>query len=132
MRITTTLKVFPRLLQPLHLHSLVYRRVVSKFLPAEAARPWMRNAAVAMVITPGIALAAIITVTAGSSIIGSILIVVGQVLTYLLLYARLVRCRWGAARPARTVHAPTALPANAPALTIVESGDYALHQKKRA
>jgi UDP-N-acetylmuramyl pentapeptide phosphotransferase/UDP-N-acetylglucosamine-1-phosphate transferase len=116
----------------LHLHSLVYRRVVAKFVPQDLARPWLRNAAVALVITPCVALAAAITVVAGSTMLGSILIVLGQTVIYLLLYTRLVRFRWGAARVSQTRHVPAGLENGTPELTIIESGDYSLQRKKRA
>jgi UDP-N-acetylmuramyl pentapeptide phosphotransferase/UDP-N-acetylglucosamine-1-phosphate transferase len=78
----------------LHLHTLVYRRTVSRFVPNDAARPWKRNAAVACVMVPWIGLAALVSAVAGDSIIASMAIVLAQVVAYVAVYARLVRGRW--------------------------------------
>jgi UDP-N-acetylmuramyl pentapeptide phosphotransferase/UDP-N-acetylglucosamine-1-phosphate transferase len=78
----------------LHLHTLVYRRVVSKFFPRHAHQAWKRNAAVACIILPVVALAAVLSIVGGNSIVGGIVLVVGQALTYVAIYARLVRGRW--------------------------------------
>jgi UDP-N-acetylmuramyl pentapeptide phosphotransferase/UDP-N-acetylglucosamine-1-phosphate transferase len=78
----------------LHLHTLVYRRVVSRFIARDATRPWKRNAAVAFVMVPWIGLAALVSAVAGDSIIASMVIVLVQVFAYVAVYARLVRGRW--------------------------------------
>jgi UDP-N-acetylmuramyl pentapeptide phosphotransferase/UDP-N-acetylglucosamine-1-phosphate transferase len=78
----------------LHLHTLIYRRVVSKFIAQNSEPSWKRNAAVAFVMTPWIALAAMVGVVGGGTILGGVLIVLGQLLIYIAVYARLVRGRW--------------------------------------
>lgn len=78
----------------LHMHSLIYRRVVPRLLPYSAGMPWIRNAAVAVLLVPFIALAAIMGVVAGDTIAGAAAVVVGQVLIYVGVYARLVRGHW--------------------------------------
>lgn len=78
----------------LHLHSLVYRRVVSKYFPRNDIKPWKRNAAVTCVIVPWIATAAFVSVVAGQTITISVIIVIFQVIVYLIVYARIVRGRW--------------------------------------
>jgi UDP-N-acetylmuramyl pentapeptide phosphotransferase/UDP-N-acetylglucosamine-1-phosphate transferase len=82
----------------LHLHTLVYRRFVSRLLThghRHRIRPWHRNAAVVCFIGPCIGLLAAISVVAGGTIPGAAAIVIGQVLLYIALYRRLVRRRWG-------------------------------------
>jgi UDP-N-acetylmuramyl pentapeptide phosphotransferase/UDP-N-acetylglucosamine-1-phosphate transferase len=78
----------------LHMHTLVYRRVVPRLFAADAARPWARNAAVVGVIAPCIGAAAVASVLFGATISGAIAIVFVQVLAYIVVYARLVRGRW--------------------------------------
>ena len=78
----------------LHLHTLIYRRVVSRFVVRNPEQLWKRNAAVALVMVPLIALTAIISVIGGRTIVGAAVIVIAQVLIYILVYARLVRGRW--------------------------------------
>lgn len=82
----------------LHLHTLIYRRVVSRFVPQNSAQLWKRNAAVAFVMVPWIAFAAGVSVIAGGTIVGGMLIVLGQVLIYVAVYRRLVRGRWTSRR----------------------------------
>jgi UDP-N-acetylmuramyl pentapeptide phosphotransferase/UDP-N-acetylglucosamine-1-phosphate transferase len=78
----------------LHLHTLIYRRVVSRFVTDNPSLPWRRNAAVAFVMAPWIAMAAALSVIAGGTITGGVLIVLGQVAIYIAVYGRLVRGRW--------------------------------------
>jgi UDP-N-acetylmuramyl pentapeptide phosphotransferase/UDP-N-acetylglucosamine-1-phosphate transferase len=78
----------------LHLHTLIYRRVVSRFVPHNPEQSWKRNSAVAFVMTPWIAAAALVSVVAGGTILRGVVIVLGQLLIYLAVYARLVRGRW--------------------------------------
>ncbi|MES2016799.1 MAG: glycosyltransferase [Pseudomonadota bacterium] len=119
----------------LHLHTLVYRRVVRKFLRDDACKPWKRNAAVALVIVPCVALAATATVLAGDTLLGSVTLVLAQLLTYLLVYTRLVRCRWGA-RLASGGHGTTLHAARAQDMVnerdLLDGPDYAMPQKKQA
>lgn len=82
----------------LHLHTLVYRRVVFRLLPTDANQPWKRNAAVSCFIVPPIATFAVLSVSVGATLVGAIAIVVAQVLLYVVVYARLVRGRWIARR----------------------------------
>jgi UDP-N-acetylmuramyl pentapeptide phosphotransferase/UDP-N-acetylglucosamine-1-phosphate transferase len=49
-------KVSPGAPDALHLHTLVFRRLVFKHVRKDASRPWKRNAAVACVIAPAVAL----------------------------------------------------------------------------
>jgi UDP-N-acetylmuramyl pentapeptide phosphotransferase/UDP-N-acetylglucosamine-1-phosphate transferase len=92
----------------LHLHTLVYRRVLPRFISPDAARPWKRNAAVACAIVPCIASGALLSVFAGTTIQGCIAIVAGQLLLYVLIYSRIVRRRW-TLRAMRPVETPPVL-----------------------
>jgi UDP-N-acetylmuramyl pentapeptide phosphotransferase/UDP-N-acetylglucosamine-1-phosphate transferase len=78
----------------LHLHTLIYRRVVTRLVPNDQVKPWKRNAAVVCVTLPWITVAALLSVFAGTSLIGGILIVLAQLAAYIAVYARLVRGRW--------------------------------------
>jgi UDP-N-acetylmuramyl pentapeptide phosphotransferase/UDP-N-acetylglucosamine-1-phosphate transferase len=78
----------------LHLHTLVYRRIVPRFFDADASRPWRRNAAVTCIVVPCIALAAGVSVFFGRSLIVAVLLVLAQVVAYILVYRRIVRGRW--------------------------------------
>ena len=78
----------------LHLHTLIYRRAVSRFVANKPNLPWCRNAAVAFVMVPWIAMAAALSVIAGGTIVGGVLIVLGQLAVYIAVYGRLVRGRW--------------------------------------
>jgi UDP-N-acetylmuramyl pentapeptide phosphotransferase/UDP-N-acetylglucosamine-1-phosphate transferase len=83
----------------LHLHTLVYRRVVSRMFPRSTNQPWKRNAAVAFVIVPWVAGAAFLSVIFGTSGTASMIIVLAQSVFYICVYRRLVRGRWSS-RPA--------------------------------
>lgn len=88
----------------LHLHTLIYRRVVRRIVPARFDRGWVRNAMVAGVIVPIIALMAAFSVLLGGTIWGAALLVLMQVWLYIVVYARLVRGRWRLGiRPIRIV-----------------------------
>jgi UDP-N-acetylmuramyl pentapeptide phosphotransferase/UDP-N-acetylglucosamine-1-phosphate transferase len=87
-------KVSPGAPDALHLHTLVYRRLVFKHVRLDAARPWKRNAAVACVIAPAVALCVASTVMFGASAPMSLAIVVAQIAIYVMVYGRLVRGRW--------------------------------------
>jgi UDP-N-acetylmuramyl pentapeptide phosphotransferase/UDP-N-acetylglucosamine-1-phosphate transferase len=78
----------------LHLHTLVYRRLVSRFVPRDGVQPWRRNAAVSCLIVPWVALAALLTVLGGDSVLASMTLVILQIAGYLAVYARLVRGQW--------------------------------------
>jgi UDP-N-acetylmuramyl pentapeptide phosphotransferase/UDP-N-acetylglucosamine-1-phosphate transferase len=79
----------------LHLHTLIFRRVLSRFFVSAPARPWTRNAAVTAVIIPWVALSAFLSVSEGTTQGGAIMLVLGQLVVYLAVYARLVRGFWG-------------------------------------
>jgi UDP-N-acetylmuramyl pentapeptide phosphotransferase/UDP-N-acetylglucosamine-1-phosphate transferase len=85
----------------LHLHTLVYRRVVFKHVEKDARYPWKRNAAVVCVIAPAVALCVAVSATIGASSPVSLALVVAQVAIYVLAYGRLVRGRWAAGRSAK-------------------------------
>jgi UDP-N-acetylmuramyl pentapeptide phosphotransferase/UDP-N-acetylglucosamine-1-phosphate transferase len=87
----------------LHLHTLVYRRVVCKHLARDARRPWKRNAAVACVIAPVVALCVAVSALAGGSTLVSLLLVAAQLGIYLVVYGRLVRGRWSVGPIGRVV-----------------------------
>jgi UDP-N-acetylmuramyl pentapeptide phosphotransferase/UDP-N-acetylglucosamine-1-phosphate transferase len=78
----------------LHLHTLVYRRVVRKLIKVEPPQAWLRNATTAGVIVPWIAMMALASVLVGQSMLAAMALVVLQVLFYITVYGRLVRGRW--------------------------------------
>jgi UDP-N-acetylmuramyl pentapeptide phosphotransferase/UDP-N-acetylglucosamine-1-phosphate transferase len=82
----------------LHLHTLVYRRVVFKHVAKDQNRPWKRNAAVVCVIAPVVAACVVVSASIGASTPVSLLIVLGQLGLYVAVYGRLVRGRWGVGR----------------------------------
>lgn len=81
----------------LHLHTLVYRRLVFKHVRRDAARPWNRNASVVCFIAPAVAMCVAVSVIAGASAPVSLAIVAAQLALYIVVYGRLVRGRWGVA-----------------------------------
>jgi UDP-N-acetylmuramyl pentapeptide phosphotransferase/UDP-N-acetylglucosamine-1-phosphate transferase len=88
----------------LHLHMLVYRRVVRKLIKVEPPQAWLQNASTAGVIVPWVAMMALATVLVGQSMLASMALVLAQTLFYIAIYRRLVRGRWigvgvGAATP---------------------------------
>jgi hypothetical protein len=85
----------------LHLHTLVYRRVVFKHVARDAHRPWKRNAAVACVIAPAVAVCVTASALMGGSSLVSLLLVVAQLGLYVVVYGRLVRGRWRMGRIGR-------------------------------
>jgi UDP-N-acetylmuramyl pentapeptide phosphotransferase/UDP-N-acetylglucosamine-1-phosphate transferase len=87
-------KVSPGAPDALHLHTLIYRRVVRKIIPAPTKLTWLRNATTASLIAPWIAAAAACGVLFGNTIPSAIFMVVVQVALYLAVYRRLVRGRW--------------------------------------
>lgn len=87
-------KVSPGAPDALHLHTLVYRRLVFKYVDKNSKNPWRRNAAVACVIPPVVAVCVAVSVMVGTSIAMSILAVLAQVILYVAVYGRLVRGRW--------------------------------------
>ena len=87
-------KVSPGAPDALHLHTLVYRRLVFKYVDKNSSNPWKRNAAVACVIPPVVAVCVAVSVLVGTSIAMSMLTVLAQVVIYVAVYGRLVRGRW--------------------------------------
>jgi UDP-N-acetylmuramyl pentapeptide phosphotransferase/UDP-N-acetylglucosamine-1-phosphate transferase len=94
-------KVSPGAPDALHLHTLVFRRLVFKHVDVDARRPWKRNAAVAPVIAPGVAACVALSAVAGASVALSFALVVAQLAIYVTVYGRLVRGRWVGSRSAR-------------------------------
>jgi UDP-N-acetylmuramyl pentapeptide phosphotransferase/UDP-N-acetylglucosamine-1-phosphate transferase len=86
-------KVSPGAPDALHLHTLVFRRLVFRHVRQDAARPWKRNAAVACVIAPAVAVCVAASVLLGASAPVSLVIVVAQLALYVVVYGRLVRGR---------------------------------------
>lgn len=82
----------------LHLHTLVYRRIVFQHVKKDASRPWKRNAAVVCVIAPAVAACVAVSVAVGASTPVSLLIVLAQLGMYIMVYGRLVRGRWTVGR----------------------------------
>lgn len=78
----------------LHLHSLIYRRLVCRVIPRNDKQPWIRNAAVVFIIMGWVVPATFAAILLGGSIQGAVLIISIQTLMYLVFYARLVRGRW--------------------------------------
>ena len=78
----------------LHLHMLVYRRVVRKLIKVEPPQAWLQNASTAGVIVPWVAMMALVSVLVGQSMPVSVGLVIGQVLFYVAIYRRLVYGRW--------------------------------------
>ncbi len=87
-------KVSPGAPDALHLHTLVYRRVVRKIIPMPTELTWLRNATTAGVIAPWIAATAACGVLFGQSIPVAIFMVFAQVVLYVTIYRRMVRGRW--------------------------------------
>jgi len=85
----------------LHLHTLVYRRLVFKHVRQDAIRPWKRNAAVVCVMAPMVAACVAISVLLGGSAVAGLVIVAIQVAIYVTVYGRLVRGRWTAGQSGR-------------------------------
>lgn len=78
----------------LHLHTLIYRRIVCQVIPRNNAQPWIRNASVACVVACWIAVLALVTVWIGDTIPSAVTVLVVNSLLYIAVYTRLVRGRW--------------------------------------
>jgi UDP-N-acetylmuramyl pentapeptide phosphotransferase/UDP-N-acetylglucosamine-1-phosphate transferase len=87
-------KVSPGAPDALHLHALIFRRLVFKHVRPDAARPWKRNAAVTCFVAPIVAMCVFVSVQRGTSTPVSIGLVTAQLVLYILAYGRLVRGRW--------------------------------------
>jgi UDP-N-acetylmuramyl pentapeptide phosphotransferase/UDP-N-acetylglucosamine-1-phosphate transferase len=88
-------KVSPGAPDALHLHTLVFRRLVFKHVRRDVKRPWNRNAGVVCFIAPVVAVCVSVSVMAGASAPVSLGIVLAQLALYIAVYGRLVRGRWG-------------------------------------
>lgn len=82
----------------LHLHTLIYRRMVFQLVAHNHNQPWIRNASVACFVSTWIAGASYTAVLLGNTIPGAVAVVLAQVLLYMVSYARLVRGRWNPVR----------------------------------
>jgi UDP-N-acetylmuramyl pentapeptide phosphotransferase/UDP-N-acetylglucosamine-1-phosphate transferase len=94
-------KVSPGAPDALHLHTLVFRRLVFKHVKRDANRPWLRNAAVTWFIAPAVTLTVALSAFFGHVTAVSVAIVIAQVVVYIAAYGRLVRGRWTMGRNAR-------------------------------
>jgi UDP-N-acetylmuramyl pentapeptide phosphotransferase/UDP-N-acetylglucosamine-1-phosphate transferase len=95
-------KVSPGAPDALHLHGLVFRRLVFKYVRHDADRPWKRNALVPCFIAPGVAVCVALSVWLGQSTPAAVALVCAQAVLYVAVYGRLVRGRWTAGRSGRT------------------------------
>jgi UDP-N-acetylmuramyl pentapeptide phosphotransferase/UDP-N-acetylglucosamine-1-phosphate transferase len=82
----------------LHLHTLVFRRIVFKYVGRDPLRPWKRNASVACMIFPVVAISIAATVFFGQTTSNAMALVLIQLALYLAVYGRLVRGKWGLRR----------------------------------
>lgn len=83
-------KVSPSAADALHLHTLVYRRVVFAAIPKSAQRPWVRNAGVALYILPVVACCVAASALYGGHMAVAFSFIVVQSLIYVVAYRRLV------------------------------------------
>jgi UDP-N-acetylmuramyl pentapeptide phosphotransferase/UDP-N-acetylglucosamine-1-phosphate transferase len=78
----------------LHLHSLIYRRLVCQVVPRNDDQAWIRNAAVACSVGMLVGMMTSIAVGLGDTLPRAIGVVAIEVMLYLAIYKRLVRGRW--------------------------------------
>ena len=78
----------------LHLHTLLYRRVICRWLPASIVPSWKRNSMVACIVNIWLLGASVSALTIGDKPWIAFNLVVLQVLVYMAIYARLVRGHW--------------------------------------
>lgn len=95
-------KVSPGAPDALHLHGLVFRRLVYKHVRHDLNRPWRRNAMVPCFIAPAVALCVAASVWFGQSTPAGVGLVFAQLVLYVAVYGRLVRGRWSGLRSGRT------------------------------
>jgi len=74
----------------LHLHTLIYRRLVCEVIP-KSVEGWIRNSLVAPVVAVWIGVAAMLAVLLGQSAATALIIVVAQMILYVCLYGWLGR-----------------------------------------
>lgn len=87
-------KMSPGVPDRLHMHMLIYRRVVCKVLPKTGKRPWIRNCAVAWVTSSWIAFTTLLALGFGNTTGGALAVLAAEALIYVVIYARLVRGHW--------------------------------------
>jgi hypothetical protein len=90
----------PAMPDRLHLHMLLYRRCICRRLPYNAARPWVRNAAVACMAAPWMAAWTVAVVALGDTQAVAMLLLGLHAVAYIALYVRLLRGHWRLYRPA--------------------------------
>jgi UDP-N-acetylmuramyl pentapeptide phosphotransferase/UDP-N-acetylglucosamine-1-phosphate transferase len=78
----------------LHLHTLLYRRLVCRWLPPSTLPRWKRNSVVACIVTTWLVGASIAAILVGGKPWMAFNLVALQVLIYMAVYARLVRGHW--------------------------------------
>ena len=78
----------------LHLHTLLYRRLICRWLPAGARGHWKGNSIVACIVTLWLCAASVTAIALGDSAWMAFNLVALQVLLYMAVYARLVRGHW--------------------------------------
>jgi len=84
----------------LHLHTLIFRRVVFKHVPRDPARAWKRNAGVVCIMGPIIAICIAASVFLGGSVSSAVALVLIQLALYIAVYGRVVRGRWTSSKTA--------------------------------
>jgi UDP-N-acetylmuramyl pentapeptide phosphotransferase/UDP-N-acetylglucosamine-1-phosphate transferase len=95
-------KVSPGAPDALHLHGLVFRRLVFRFVRRDANRPWKRNAMVPCFIAPGVAVCVALSVWFGQSTPAAVALVLAETALYTAVYGRLIRGRWSVGGSSRT------------------------------
>jgi UDP-N-acetylmuramyl pentapeptide phosphotransferase/UDP-N-acetylglucosamine-1-phosphate transferase len=78
----------------LHLHTLLYRRLVCRHVGCDAHAPWKRNAWVACIVVSWVAAASGLALWIGAAPLAAFQLVLLQLLLYMALYARLARGHW--------------------------------------
>ena len=78
----------------LHLHTLLYRRLVCRWLPSTTLPRWKRNAVVACIVVIWLSSAGIAAILFGGTPLMAFNLVALQVVVYMAVYARLVRGHW--------------------------------------
>jgi UDP-N-acetylmuramyl pentapeptide phosphotransferase/UDP-N-acetylglucosamine-1-phosphate transferase len=87
-------KVSPGAPDALHLHTLIYRRVVFPLVQRDPNRLWKRNAAVACFIVPVISIGVAVSAALGQTALAGISLVGVQLVLYVVVYRRLIHGRW--------------------------------------
>lgn len=78
----------------LHLHTLLYRRLICRWLPASTRPHWKGNSIVACIVTLWLCAASFAAITLGDKRWMAFNLVALQILLYMAIYARLVRGHW--------------------------------------